>query len=151
MHPLVLLSAVDHYARVAKDTRKRVVGVLLGEVFKGKLDVTNSFAGGGCRRVRHVAAAARPALSLTRARRPPPRRAPAAAPFDEDAKDPRVWFLDHNYMETMNGMCRKISGARARARAVVAHCVRARVCVSVHVCVWMYVCVCACACVYGSA
>lgn len=31
MHPLVLLSVVDHYNRVAKDTRKRSVGILLGE------------------------------------------------------------------------------------------------------------------------
>lgn len=46
LHPLVLLSVVDHYNRVAKDTRKRVVGVLLGEVHKGTVDVTNSFAGG---------------------------------------------------------------------------------------------------------
>ena len=30
VHPLVLLSATDHYMRVAKDTKKRVVGVLLG-------------------------------------------------------------------------------------------------------------------------
>ena len=45
VHPLVLLSTVDHYNRVAKDTRKRVVGVLLGETFKGTLDITNSFAG----------------------------------------------------------------------------------------------------------
>ena len=30
VHPLVLLSIVDHYNRVARDTRKRVVGVLLG-------------------------------------------------------------------------------------------------------------------------
>lgn len=30
MHPLVLLSATDHYMRVAKDTSKRVIGVLLG-------------------------------------------------------------------------------------------------------------------------
>jgi hypothetical protein len=44
LHPLVLLSVVDHYNRVAKDTRKRVVGVLLGEVHKGVVDVTNSFA-----------------------------------------------------------------------------------------------------------
>jgi 26S proteasome regulatory subunit N8 len=45
LHPLVLLSVVDHYGRVAKDTKKRVVGVLLGEVYKGQVDVTNSFAG----------------------------------------------------------------------------------------------------------
>lgn len=44
LHPLVLLSVVDHYNRVAKDTKKRVVGVLLGEVWKGQVDVTNSFA-----------------------------------------------------------------------------------------------------------
>ncbi|MEW5302777.1 MAG: hypothetical protein WDW36_005525 [Sanguina aurantia] len=44
LHPLVLLSVVDHYNRVAKDTRKRVVGVLLGESHKGQVDVTNSFA-----------------------------------------------------------------------------------------------------------
>jgi hypothetical protein len=45
LHPLVLLSVVDHYNRVAKDTKKRVVGVLLGETYKGQVDVTNSFAG----------------------------------------------------------------------------------------------------------
>ena len=45
VHPLVLLSVVDHYNRVARDTRKRVVGVLLGESYKGRIDATNSFAG----------------------------------------------------------------------------------------------------------
>jgi JAB1/Mov34/MPN/PAD-1 ubiquitin protease len=45
VHPLVLLSVVDHYNRVAKDTKKRVVGVLLGSISKGEVDVTNSFAG----------------------------------------------------------------------------------------------------------
>lgn len=44
MHPLVLLSAADHYHRVAKGTRKRVVGVLLGQVNKGNIDASNSFA-----------------------------------------------------------------------------------------------------------
>ena len=45
VHPLVLLSVVDHYNRVAKDTRKRVIGLLLGETHIGRTDVTNSFAG----------------------------------------------------------------------------------------------------------
>lgn len=45
VHPLVLLSIVDHYNRVAKDTRKRVVGVLLGNSSRGTVDVTNSYAG----------------------------------------------------------------------------------------------------------
>ena len=44
MHPLVLLSAADHYHRVARGTRKRVVGLLLGTVHRGKVDATNSFA-----------------------------------------------------------------------------------------------------------
>lgn len=45
VHPLVLLSIVDNYNRVAKDTRRRVVGVLLGSSFRGTVDVTNSYAG----------------------------------------------------------------------------------------------------------
>ena len=44
IHPLVLLSAADHYHRVARGTRKRVVGVLLGQVLRGKVEATNSFA-----------------------------------------------------------------------------------------------------------
>lgn len=44
VHPLVLLSVVDHYNRVARDTKKRVVGLLLGDVYKGVIQVTNSFA-----------------------------------------------------------------------------------------------------------
>jgi 26S proteasome regulatory subunit N8 len=44
VHPLVLLSIVDNYNRVAKDTRKRVLGVLLGSTFRGRVDITNSYA-----------------------------------------------------------------------------------------------------------
>lgn len=44
IHPLVLLSAADHYNRVARGTRKRVVGVLLGSISKGTIDAANSFA-----------------------------------------------------------------------------------------------------------
>lgn len=44
MHPIVLLSVVDHYNRVAKDTKKRVVGMLLGTVSKGVVDITNCYA-----------------------------------------------------------------------------------------------------------
>lgn len=75
IHPLVLLSTVDHFNRVAKDTRKRVVGVLLGSIRKGEVDVTNSFA----------------------------------VPFEEEEKN-SIWFLDHNYMENMASMFRKING-----------------------------------------
>ena len=45
VHPTVLLSVVDHYNRIAKDTKKRVVGILLGEYGdKGVLDITNCYA-----------------------------------------------------------------------------------------------------------
>jgi len=75
VHPLVLLSTVDHYNRVAKDTRKRVVGVLLGETFKGTLDITNSFA----------------------------------VPFDEDDRIDGIWYLDHDFLEQMSTMFKKVS------------------------------------------
>ncbi len=75
VHPLVLLSVVDHYHRVAKDTQRRVVGVLLGETSQGKVDVSNSFA----------------------------------IPFDEDLKDPSIWYLDHEFLETMTRMFIKVN------------------------------------------
>jgi len=75
VHPLVLLSVVDHYTRVAKDTNKRVVGVLLGEVYKGKADVTNSYA----------------------------------VPFEEDPKDPSIWYVDRQYHEDMYAMFKKVN------------------------------------------
>jgi len=75
VHPLVLLSAADHYHRVARGTRKRAVGVLLGTVFRGKVDATNSFA----------------------------------VPFEEDLRNPAVFYLDHNYLENMLGMFKKVN------------------------------------------
>lgn len=46
VHPLVLLSVVDHFNRVSTaGSQRRVVGVLLGANRKGILDVSNSFAG----------------------------------------------------------------------------------------------------------
>ena len=72
----VLLGVVDHYNRVARDTDKRVVGVLLGETDKdGKIDVTTSFA----------------------------------VPFEEDARDASIWYLDHNFLEAMADMFRKVN------------------------------------------
>ena len=43
--PLVLLSVADHYGRSAKGTRKRVVGVLLGQNDGKDVRVSNCFAG----------------------------------------------------------------------------------------------------------
>ena len=46
VHPLVLLSVVDHFNRMKKvGNTKRVVGILLGSVRNKILDVSNSFAG----------------------------------------------------------------------------------------------------------
>lgn len=45
VHPLVLLSIVDHYRRAAMNTTKRVVGVLLGNWNGQTVNVTNSYAG----------------------------------------------------------------------------------------------------------
>ena len=39
--------------------------------------------------------------------RPPPASS-FAVPFEEDKKDPDVWYLDHNYLATMEGMFRKV-------------------------------------------
>jgi len=75
VHPLVLLSAVDHYSRV--ESVNRVVGVLLGSTYKGRVEVTNSYA----------------------------------VPFEEDNRNPNIWFLDHNYHETMWSMFRKVNAS----------------------------------------
>merc|ERR1711923_690675 len=77
VHPLVLLSVVDHFNRMSKiGNQKRVVGVLLGSwSSKTYLDISNSFA----------------------------------VPFDEDEKDPSVWFLDHQYLEQMYAMFKKVN------------------------------------------
>lgn len=47
VHPLVLLSVVDHFNRMGKiGNQKRVVGLLLGSMKQNKeLDISNSFAG----------------------------------------------------------------------------------------------------------
>jgi len=75
IHPIVLLSVVDHYNRVAKGTTKRVIGTLLGELYDTKLHLTNCFG----------------------------------IPFEEDARDPQVWFLDHNFHENMAAMFKKVN------------------------------------------
>eukprot|EP00835_Amoeboradix_gromovi_P001505 NODE_69_length_23719_cov_0.556689.p9 type:complete len:257 gc:universal NODE_69_length_23719_cov_0.556689:14118-14888(+) len=42
VHPLVLLSVVDHFRRV--NTKKRVVGILLGQKYSDHINISNSFA-----------------------------------------------------------------------------------------------------------
>jgi hypothetical protein len=33
-------------------------------------------------------------------------------PFEEDDKDPSIWFLDHNYHESMFSMFKRINGMK---------------------------------------
>lgn len=76
VHPLVLLSVVDHFNRMSKvGNQKRVTGILLGSLRNKVLDVANSFA----------------------------------LPFDEDERDPNVWYLDHDYLENMYNMFKKVN------------------------------------------
>lgn len=76
MHPIALLSVVDHFERtVGNKLKKRAVGVLLGENKRGVYEVTNSFA----------------------------------VPFDEDPNQSGIFFIDHNYFESMYQMFKKIN------------------------------------------
>ncbi|KAG2242229.1 hypothetical protein Bca52824_095930 [Brassica carinata] len=66
VHPLVLLSIVDHYNRVAR-TRASASSVFFSVA------------------------------------------APRYLPFEEDDRDPSIWFLDHNYHESMFHMFKRIN------------------------------------------
>lgn len=48
-------------------------------------------------------------------------------PFDEDDKDDSVWFLDHDYLENMYGMFKKVNGKALyilmQFISVLQHCV----------------------------
>ena len=41
-----------------------------------------------------------------------------ALPFEEDDKDPKIWFLDHNYLENMFAMFKKVNGERAKCSQI---------------------------------
>lgn len=148
VHPLVLLSIVDNYNRVARDTNKRVVGVLLGSTFKGTVDITNSYAGTPLYSLllirflvflriwdffRCFALVSYTVICVFRCvsklvsieknyeylllRRSLIGVANVkfeslifTVPFEEDEKDPRIWFLDHNYHESMFSMFKRING-----------------------------------------
>jgi len=76
VHPLVLLSVVDHFNRMKQvGNTRRVVGVLLGSLRCKVLDISNSFA----------------------------------VPFDEEDKERDVCFFDHEYLENMYTMFKKVN------------------------------------------
>lgn len=35
---------------------------------------------------------------------------PVAVPFEEDERDPSIWFLDHSYLEELFNMFRRVNG-----------------------------------------
>ena len=105
VHPLVLLSVVDHYNRMGKiGNSQRVVGILLGSLKNKILDVSNSFARRTRRSFRRLVCRRRLVLPLV--------------PFDEEDKEKDVWFLDHEYLENMYTMFRKVNGKHDMATAV---------------------------------
>src|SRR5258708_29515465 len=75
VHPLTILSIIDHYRRLNVTGAGRVVGALLGTAHGHIISLTSSFA----------------------------------VPFDQDPKDPRASFLDHNYMEAVVDLSKKVS------------------------------------------
>jgi 26S proteasome regulatory subunit N8 len=76
IHPIVLLSIADHHNRVVQCLpNKRVVGILLGDEFRGQVNVVHCFA----------------------------------VPFEEDLSDPKVWFIDTNYIDDMYELHRRVT------------------------------------------
>ncbi len=148
IHPIVLLSVVDHYTREAVQTQRRVIGVLLGAVKDGVVDVTNCYAGACHCALAHTSGCFSPKktvsmasrstrsgwhesapcgrlrgtpLSLRRAGvrvfavvrvRPLTLLVRVAVPFEEDSRNSKIWFVDHNFHEKMFSMFRKVNGAR---------------------------------------
>lgn len=73
------------------------MGVLLGS-WQGKtVDVANSFAG-------------KTKTNQTKTKNQ--HYNSRVVPFEEDENDPDIWFLDHNYLESMWSMFRKVNGKK---------------------------------------
>lgn len=77
VHPLVILSVIDHHRRVLGQHAhgRKVVGALLGAQSATRADILASFG----------------------------------VPFEEDRSDPQASFLDHNYMDAMADLHKKVS------------------------------------------
>jgi 26S proteasome regulatory subunit N8 len=76
VHPIVLLSIADHHNRVVQSVQnKRVMGILLGDEFRGQVNVVQSFA----------------------------------VPFEEEPSDPKIFFVDTNFIDDMYELHRKVT------------------------------------------
>lgn len=100
IHPLILLSAVDHFSRMNNkvNTNRRCVGLLLGMYLKdkkaGESRIPASAATKGKSTVLEDVM-----LDINNC---------FAVPFTEDPKDNAVWFFDTNYAEEMFRMYKKV-------------------------------------------
>lgn len=87
--PLVLLSAVDHYNRTTQASQQQTSSSSGRTSSKRVVGVLLGQNNANSSQIR-----------VTNS---------FAVPFEEDEKDPSVWFLDHNYIESMTSMFRKIA------------------------------------------
>lgn len=110
VHPLVLLSVVDHFNREGKiGNQKRVVGILLGAMKnKGVLDVSNSFAG-KTKWLIIIVIVVVIIFSKFKNMKFNWKISFLTVPFDEDEREKSVWFLDHDYLENMFSMFKKVN------------------------------------------
>ncbi len=83
--PLVLLSVVDHYERIIKSSSTSSSANSKKRVVGVILGDDSSLDG---------------LIKVTNS---------FAIPFEEDEKNPEIWFLDHNFIESMLDMFRKIN------------------------------------------
>jgi 26S proteasome regulatory subunit N8 len=105
VHPLVLLSVVDHFNRMKQvGNTRRVCGLLLGSMRNKILDVSNSFASKNLNKFIYYDNIYILKLTLFTNFRI------FKVPFDEEDKERDVWFLDHEYLENMYGMFKKVNG-----------------------------------------
>lgn len=88
--PLVLLSVLDHHQRTNTPEDGRSVGVILGEYTKSNTTSANDNSRIGNNYT----------INVTNS---------FALPFEEDRENDNVWFLDHNYINNMYDMFKKIN------------------------------------------
>jgi 26S proteasome regulatory subunit N8 len=107
--PFLIYQVVDHASRVPTSSRKRILGILLGQNDGKTINVANSSV-----------SFARSCFDSSLARPKQIRQLilfmPSilyhsfAVPFEEDDRDPKTWFLDLDYIESMWEMFRKVNG-----------------------------------------
>lgn len=73
-----------------------MVGILLGQDNGKTINVANSFAG-------------EPLRADQTGVHDESRSFRISVPFEEDERDPKTWYMDHDYIESMNDMFKKVN------------------------------------------